>query len=241
MSQPKPGATAGAGAQGVKATSKARRWLANRDKQDALHLPGDPVFPYTSIEQRQSGYYTSPVAFRVEVKPDAVVLRVRVRIDADKSVSAAEVRRVKAQATEATEQIYKDRFTLTNEQQGKPLPLRVEVDYVRTGEDVRVKLHAGSGRTDVSNWHLNDHPLTFAHEISHVLGLPDEYVDHLVPGRATPEEHGVHLNDHSLMASDQSADAKLHHRHGKTLAELVSQATGETWHARVVPRQHPGL
>ncbi len=61
-------------------------------------------------------------------------------------------------------------------------------------------VHPGEGRSNLTNWHVEDQPVVPAHELGHQVGLRDEYVDPRVPDRATPTSPGV-AQDESLMGN----------------------------------------
>jgi hypothetical protein len=70
-------------------------------------------------------------------------------------------------------------------------------------------------------------PMDRAHELSHTLGLNDEYIDTSVPRRRNASAPGV-FDDHSLLGNYYtegvgSAEVKL--RHGQQLAADISRAT----------------
>ena len=66
-----------------------------------------------------------------------------------------------------------------------------------------------------------------AHELSHTLGLNDEYIDTSVPRRRNATAPGV-FDDHSLLGNyytEGVANAEVKLRHGRQLAADISRAT----------------
>ncbi len=61
--------------------------------------------------------------------------------------------------------------------------VRMKCDFVNSGEHHTVRVQNGSGRANMTNWFINDSAGTAAHEVGHMLGFPDEYVDSDCPNR----------------------------------------------------------
>ena len=53
--------------------------------------------------------------------------------------------------------------------------LRPEVKFVDSGQHLTVNLHAGRGNDDRQNWYMGSPEWVYAHEVSHQMGLLDEY------------------------------------------------------------------
>ncbi len=102
-----------------------------------------------------------------------------------------------------------------------------------------VYLHPGKGDSNRTNWYLlkpeynasdpsksvppEYAEIEHAHEVSHQMGLLDEYEDMAVPDRKT-------FKDNSLMgdyANEGYDKVSLKARHGERMAKLISQATGK--------------
>ncbi|MDP9256982.1 MAG: hypothetical protein M3Q31_10560, partial [Actinomycetota bacterium] len=69
---------------------------------------------------------------------------------------------------------------------------------------------------------------TYAHEISHQMGLLDEYANDSVPDRAVYTDNSI-MGDYYTEGMAQ-ATAKL--RHGERLASLIGAATDKDLKAR---------
>jgi len=66
-----------------------------------------------------------------------------------------------------------------------PCRVSVRVQWVTVNPHHTVAVHAGSGGSSEHHWYTSDPGSTAAHELGHMLGLPDEYVDaDKCPGRA---------------------------------------------------------
>jgi hypothetical protein len=80
--------------------------------------------------------------------------------------------------------------------------LHVEVEFVEAASDAHlvVNVHRGDGRALGTQWYVEGHPTTHAHEVGHTaFGLPDEYYDPAAPSRNDPSSPAVR-SDGSLMA-----------------------------------------
>lgn len=88
---------------------------------------------------------------------------------------------------------YWNRFNAVNTDTGETLRIVFDPQSVGSGGDNVVKLIDAAGRSDASNWYLQDPdlPKTAAHEFGHMVGLEDEYQrSHRDYKRLTGEEPG---------------------------------------------------
>jgi hypothetical protein len=120
---------------------------------------------------------------------------------------------------------------------------RPGIEFVDSGQHLTVNLHAGAGKTNRQTWYLTlpkynedktkEIPVGYAelehaHELSHQMGLLDEYEDISVPDRKT-------YKDHSLMgdyANEGFRDAAVQLRHGERMASIIGSQTGKSLTAR---------
>ena len=71
--------------------------------------------------------------------------------------------------------------------------VRPEVKFVDSGQHLTVSLHKGKGADNRQNWYIGSPDYTHVHEVSHQMGLLDEYADVSVPepqGLRRPLDHG---------------------------------------------------
>ena len=62
--------------------------------------------------------------------------------------------------------------------------ITLNVQFVTAGAHHNVRVIAGSGRSDMLNWHTTDSGNVAAHEVGHMLGNADEYADANCPSRS---------------------------------------------------------
>jgi hypothetical protein len=106
--------------------------------------------------------------------------------------------------------------------------LRPEVKFVDSGQHLTITLHKGRGADNRQNWYTESPEYTYAHEISHQMGLLDEYANDSVPDRKV-------YTDHSLMGdyyTEGMTEASVKLRHGERLASLIGAATDKNLTAR---------
>ena len=106
--------------------------------------------------------------------------------------------------------------------------LRPEIKFVDSGQHLTVTLHAGRGNDDRQNWYMGSPEWVYAHEISHQMGLLDEYASDSAPKRKVYDDHSI-MGDY-VKEGMTKAEAKL--RHGERLAAMISTATGKELTAR---------
>jgi hypothetical protein len=92
--------------------------------------------------------------------------------------------------------------------------LRPEVKFVDSDQHLTINLHAGRGNDDRQNWYMGSPEYVYAHEISHQMGLLDEYASDYAPSRKVYDDHSI-MGDY-VNEGLQEAEVKL--RHGERLA-----------------------
>ncbi len=187
---------------------------------------------------RSDGPYGWTVAYDVEITPAEVRITVGVEITPQSGVSDATVEAVEEEAEREFGRYFDGRFTL-EDASGDTRPLRFEVDFDHSSPHHEVDLYPGDGRDNVTNWYANSEPITRAHELGHMLGLTDEYVDteENVPGRNSASGSDVY-RDNSLMGHfhDQGLDAAdVRERHGEDIASDLTSETGSDFTAEMSP------
>ncbi|GAB4529305.1 MAG: hypothetical protein Tsb0020_46200 [Haliangiales bacterium] len=171
-------------------------------------------------------------AYDVQVNATTIDLTIRVRLDPQAGVSEDDVADVQTRARTAFRAKFDNQFVFTDGE--TDFALRTDVEFVDSGEHAVVRLHAGNGRSNLSNWSVERPAETFAHELGHQLGLLDEYIDAGAPNRATGTSPGVHT-DHSMMGNIHAEgrdDAELKQRHGETIAGHVGAAVDREFTVR---------
>jgi hypothetical protein len=107
--------------------------------------------------------------------------------------------------------------------------LRPDVQFVDKGQHLTITLHKGKGADNRQNWYTESPEHTYAHEISHQMGLLDEYANDSVPDRKVYTDHSI-MGDYYTEGVTE-ATAKL--RHGERLASMIGAATDKDLTARM--------
>jgi len=194
------------------------RWLARAD----VEVRGTTRQPRTG----RLGAFEGPVRFDVDFSGLEAIATVKIRLVPDHDVTQAEADAVKARAEATFMALWDERFIIEDNTTHERYFLRTRVQWVDSGQHVRVRLRSGDHDIDQTNWSVGDESIEFAHEISHTLGLLDEYVDPTVVARRTPTSPGV-FQDHSLMGNyftEGIAQAEVKLRSGQTVADFIGRA-----------------
>jgi hypothetical protein len=184
-------------------------------------------------EQRIAGkgVYGWTAAFQVEYVGNECVLTVKVRLKPKSDVTQAEIDTVKADTEAAFLRYWDEKFYLDDTKTSERFFLRTKLEWVTTGQHVTVKLIKGPGRANQTTWYADGDPETRAHELSHTLGLLDEYIDPTAVNRKTATGSGV-FQDHSLMGNyyvEGTGVAEVKLRHGQAIAKLIGKASKRTF------------
>ena len=106
--------------------------------------------------------------------------------------------------------------------------LRPEVKFVDSAQHLTVNLHAGRGNDDRQNWYMGSPEYVYAHEVSHQMGLLDEYASDSAPKRKVYDDNSI-MGDY-VNEGMTKAEAKL--RHGERIAAMIGAATGKDLKSR---------
>lgn len=174
------------------------------------------------------GSYASSAGFDVEVDGFEIVVTQKVRLVPNRDVTPEELAAVQSAAETAFVSLWDGRFIFTDASRNEQLFVRVRVQWVASGAHNTVRLHKGQGRMNSGKWvtGATTRPIRYAHELSHLMGLLDEYQDATAVNRRTATSSGVH-QDHSLLGDYpnegyETAEVKL--RHGQKVADRAGPA-----------------
>ena len=193
---------------------------------------------------QRDGKYGIAGRFQVDLDGNEAKLVIKAKIVPGANVTKAEADQVKADTLAAFERFWDGKFILTDTKTHEEFFLRVNVEYVDKGQHTTIRLlqnktdkHGAiiDGRDDQTTWYVHSISVDRAHELSHQLGLRDEYIDKDVPRRRNASAAGV-FQDHSLLGNYYSegrdlAEVKL--RHGEELARYVGKATKRTFSVKL--------
>ena len=95
--------------------------------------------------------------------------------------------------------------------------VRPQVKFVDSGQHLTVSLHKGKGADNRQNWYIDSPDYTHVHEVSHQMGLLDEYADVSVPNRKVYDDHSIMGDYYKEGMTEATAKA----RHGERLASII--------------------
>lgn len=215
-----------AGNRAVTALVRSGR-LGDAARRDLARAPTRVSFNI-SEPRVGGGSYGTHAGFDVEIDGIEIVLTQKVRLRPDADVTAEELTAVQSAAETAFLSMWDGRFIFDDAARREHLFLRVRVQWVTSGAHNSVRLHKGQGRMDSGSWVTGAvaRPIRYAHELSHLMGLLDEYQDATAVNRRTATASGVH-EDHSVMGDYpnegfDTAEVKL--RHGQKVADRAGRA-----------------
>jgi hypothetical protein len=166
--------------------------------------------------------------YEVEFAPLECTLTVKVHLVPDRDVTRAQADQAKADAEKEFVRLWDEKFYFDDTGTNDRFFLRVRVRWVNAGGHVRVRLSKGPGTDNQAHWFVKGSvPIDRAHELSHTLGVFDEYIDRKVIRRRNATAPGV-FQDHSVMGnyySEGIAVAEVKLRHGEVLARDIGRAT----------------
>jgi uncharacterized protein (DUF2252 family) len=165
-------------------------------------------------------------------------VKLKIKLEARADVTEQELEQVKFEARLAMQRHFDRRFALTGPD-GVTRPLRFDVEFTDHGYQHIVNLDPGAGRPNEHQWWVSPHITGIrsrAHEMGHLLGLPDEYYmdhdeesRHYFPQRTYLDSPWVHF-DNTLMGSG----ALVKQRHADMLAEIITRSDGRAFSARLL-------
>jgi hypothetical protein len=237
MLAPQPGAPAAAtvlALQGSIGNRAVGRLLARTPEHSRPARRVQRVPTQVRFDRDEAGVGTSPGfrtrgRFEVDFTPMQCMVTVKIGMTRDANVTAVEQDAVTAAAEAEFLRLWDEKFYFDDDASHERFFVRFRVQWVTSGQHISVRLHRGPGVDNQTNWFIRDSFATdHAHELSHTLGLLDEYVDRTVVRRRTATSPGV-FADHSLMGNYRNegfpgpVEVKL--RHAQELARRIGTAT----------------
>jgi len=178
-------------------------------------------------ESRSECIYGWTSAYRAELdtKTCTLTITLRIRLNPDAGVTAASLAAARTRWEAAIEAAWGGQHTLVLTDGActcEVVTVAVDVQFVDNNEHHTVRVQAGNGRANMTNWFENDSGGTAAHEAGHMFGNVDEYADPACPGRNV-------TNDGSLM---QTTAGAVLVRHYESFARWLSNRSCCTYNAQ---------
>lgn len=176
--------------------------------------------PNEFSESKSECIYGWTSAYRADHNTRECMLTVtlRIRLNPDSDVSAADLANARTRWENAIERNWTGQFNLVLTDgtcRCEMYTVVVDVQFVNSNEHHTVRVRAGSGRANMTNWFVEDSGATAAHEAGHMFGNIDEYVDSECPGRTI-------TSDNSLM---QTLAGDVKERHYESFERWLSNRT----------------
>lgn len=138
--------------------------------------------------------YGWTAAYRI-VDGDCVLqITVRIRLNPDADVTAAEIAALQAVWEPGIEARWSNRFMINRSSGdcGCPsYPVRFDVQFVNAGQHHTVRVRRGPARSNMTTWDTADDAGAASHEFGHMLGLADEYADANCPNRVVATDNSI--------------------------------------------------
>jgi hypothetical protein len=175
--------------------------------------------PNEFSEARSECIYGWTAAFRITEDRECVLtITLRIRLNPDAGVTQQQLQAAQTTWEQAIEQAWSGRFRIRRRNGNcacEEYRVVVDVQFVTTNEHHVVRVRAGSGRADMTNWFITSTGGTAAHEAGHMFGNADEYADPACPARTV-------TSDNSIM---QTTSGTVRPRHYERFAAWVSNRT----------------
>ena len=202
--------------------------LTRAQRQDRAVARAPQHVRYDFSEPKtDGGSYGTTAAYDIELVGIEAILTMKIKLAPGHSVTAQDVTDVQTTAEQIWVSMWDNRFILTDQAVQSQHFLRVQVKWVNSGAHFNIALHRGHGLMDAANWYvIPDTLTTYAHEMTHKLGMLDEYVDRTAVRRRRATSPGV-FTDHSVMGNyltEGIGDAEVKLRHGQQLADHIGRA-----------------
>ena len=171
------------------------------------------------------------VSFDTDASTPTCWLTIKVKLNPGAGVSKDDETQTKIRARSRFSLLWDSEFILHEHRtflSDREWLLRPEVKFVDSGQHLTVNLHAGRGNDDRQNWYMGSPEWVYAHEVSHQMGLLDEYASDSAPKRKVYDDHSI-MGDYVNEGMTKS-EAKL--RHGERIAAMIGAATSKELKAR---------
>jgi hypothetical protein len=215
------------------AGNRAVARMAGGSPRAVLARDTTTVSKFVKEETTTAENVTWTASFDVEFNEDTKIcwLTINVKLVPDAGVSKEDVTNTQIGVLSRFSLLWDSKFTLHEHRSvwaDRDWLLRTQVKFVDTGQHITIRLHPGKGADNRQNWYAGTPEQTHAHELSHQMGLLDEYADVTVPDRKVYTDHSI-MGDYYNEGITQ-VEAKL--RHGQRLASMIGTATDKNLTAR---------
>ncbi len=147
-------------------------------------------------------------AYRITIQKDCTLqVTLRIKLDPDDDITAAELQTVRATWEPAIENAWSGILPISlidGDCDCEQYSLSVDVQFVDDNEHHTVRVRRGPGRANMTRWFHDSSGGTAAHEAGHMFGAVDEYPDPACPGRTLS-------TDGSIMRNSQTGTVKERH------------------------------
>jgi type VI secretion system secreted protein VgrG len=182
--KPTPPSSAGGGAPAGCAVQPCPNcWVDDYDKDISTPSYGRYSQPYKKDGTKHS--YTDNVQYKIYAplkSGPAVTVEIKFKVEALADVTAADVTSAKTKLENGLKTYWDGKFTMEiNDPMcgKKSFPVKYKVVWVSSGHHYTIKVHKTYPREgvtgDVMNVQKSTSDWTYAHEVAHCFGLPDEY------------------------------------------------------------------
>jgi hypothetical protein len=138
--------------------------------------------------------YGWTAAYRIVNGDCTLLITVRIRLNPDADVTAAELAALQAVWEPGIENRWSGQFSInrsTGDCACTSYPVVFDVQFVSTGEHHTVRVRRGPARSNMTTWDTDDGADTAAHEFGHMLGFADEYADQNCPNRVVATDNSI--------------------------------------------------
>jgi hypothetical protein len=172
------------------------------------------------------------VTFDEDASTPTCWLTINVKLNPDDGITEDQVRDTRIRVRSRFSLLWDSKFIFHEKRTvwaDRDWLLRPEVKFVDSGQHLTVNLHKGKGADNRQNWYLESPEYTYAHEISHQMGLLDEYENVGVPNRKVYDDHSIMGDYYKEGMTEATAKA----RHGERLAAIIGPAVDKALTSRM--------
>lgn len=216
-------------------------WCADYQTEVSVESHGRYMWHYKADGTRHN--YSFPKTFKIEVPAATgteITVRLRVKVEPQSGVAAADVATCKSNLLSGVSSHWDNVFTIAARDPAaecaeKSFRVRFVVEWVSSGQHYTMKVHQTYAREGLTGFELNvsrtTSAWTYAHEVAHCFGVPDEYsytadvetVRHIKPDgtedaavSCPPNGKPTNAPDATIMAAVNNTVVLV--RHGWTVA-----------------------